>query len=223
MKKSIKIFNFIMLIAIIIADIFYIINGTLILKSTTSALFVLLGSVNLIYALLSHTTKRNFAIIMLIGLIFAMCGDIFLEINFIIGAILFAIGHIMFFVAYSTLIKFKVKDLLYVALIFVPAMLVIVLAPIFNFGSIIMEILCISYALVISLMVGKSIANFIRSKSRLNLIILSGSILFIFSDLMLLFHVFSSISIVFGILCLASYYPAEFLLAYSIYRSVDNK
>ena len=108
--------------------------------------------------------------------------------------------------------------MIYSALIFVPSLLIILLVPIFDFGGITLQILCCVYAFVISIMVGKAIANFIKDKSALNLIILIGSVLFFFSDFMLLFNVFSDISRVFGILCLATYYPAENLLAYSILK-----
>ena len=61
-----------------------------------------------------------------------------------------------------------------------------------------------------------------KEKSTLNLIILIGSVLFFLSDFMLLFNVFSSVSAVFGILCLALYYPAEFLLAHSILHTMEK-
>ena len=150
------------------------------------------------------------------GLCFACLGDIFLEIQFIDGAILFAICHVFYFFSYCKILKFKWKDLIYSAIIFVPSLCIILFAPIFNFGGVILQILCCVYAFVISIMVGKSISNFIKEKSFLNIIILIGSALFFFSDYMLLFNVFADVSRLFGILCLITYYPAEFLLAYSI-------
>lgn len=79
-----------------------------------------------------------------------------------------------------------------------------------------MEIVCIAYALIISLMVGKAISNYVQTKTKLSLVILVGSCLFYFSDFMLVFNVFADISEIFGVLCLSTYYPAEILLAYSI-------
>ena len=86
-----------------------------------------------------------------------------------------------------------------------------------------MQVVCCVYALIISLMVGKAIANFIKEKSKLNLIILIGSSLFFFSDFMLLFSVFSNLGLVFLALCLITYYPAEFILAYSILKQDHKK
>ena len=216
--KKIKIFNVMMAVLLIIADIFYIIDGRLLTKTIASLLFVVLGFVNLIYLLRVKQKKSTSAYLMFIGLCFACLGDIFLEIQFIVGAILFAIGHVFYFVSYCKIIKFKRKDLLFSALIFVPSLCVILFVPIFDFGGVTLQILCCVYALVISIMLGKATANFVKDKTGLNIIILIGSMLFFFSDLMLLFSVFASVSNVFLVLCLSTYYPAEILLAHSILR-----
>lgn len=223
MKKSAYILNSIFLLAIIILDIFYIVNGGIILKSITSACFFMLGVINLIFVLRMKTERIKFSILLLVGLFFAMLGDILLEINFIVGAIFFAIGHIFYFISFCWLERFKWTDLIFGFVIFIPSVLVITLYPHFDFGGVVMEVLCVFYALVISLMVGKAVSTYIAKKSLSRLIIMIGTILFFFSDLMLLFNVFSSVSSAFGVLCLATYYPAEFLLAFSILFSTISK
>ena len=217
MKKNIFIINFLLLLALIAFDIAYIITDTLVTKSIASAFFFIIGIMNLSFAIKTKA-KLKFPILMLIGLVFAMLGDIILEIHFISGAILFAIGHVFFFISYCAIAKFKYIDLLYGAMIFIPSMLFIVLVPIFDFGGILMEIVCVVYDLIISMMVGKAISNLIREKNILNIIILIGSVMFFLSDLMLLLNVFASLPVV-GTVCLVLYYPAEFLLAFSIYLS----
>lgn len=217
MKKTWNVLNILLIIAVCIGDIFYMIyNDSLLIKSLTSAGFVILGIINLAYAIKNNTDKKKFAIIMLIGLTFAMLGDIVLELHFILGAGLFAIGHIFYFIAYCQLIPFRWKDLIYGAIIFIPVTLFIIFAPFFDFGGIVMELVCIIYAIIISCMVGKSISNYIQDKSLLHLFVLIGSILFMFSDFMLLLNVFADLPRIVGILCLASYYPAECILAYSL-------
>ena len=94
-------------------------------------------------------------------------------------------------------------------------MCLILLYPNFDFDG--MQVLVMVYAFVISLMLAKAIGNFITRKTLATLALMIGAFLFFFSDLMLLFYVFStSGAIVFDYLCLASYYPAEILLALSI-------
>lgn len=217
LRKWFFIANIILALGILVGDVCYIVFGTLIAKSITSALFVLMGGANLVYLILTKPADLKFPIIMLCGLVFAMCGDIVLEVEFIVGAALFAIGHIFYFVAYCFLQKFRWIDLAYGAGIFVPSVLFITLAPIFDFGGVLMEVVCVVYAVIISCMVGKSISNFVSKKNILNLILMIGSIWFFFSDLMLLLNIFASLPRVVGILCLTTYYPAEILLAFSIF------
>ena len=222
MKKIFTILNFVFLALIVAGDVCYTIFGGLWLKALTSLMFVTLGGINLFYAIKNKTNYLKFSIWLVVGLVFAMAGDIVLNIYFIGGALLFAVGHIFFYVAYCNLAKFKWTDLIYSAIIFVPSLFVLLFVPILNYGSVLMQIVCIAYALIISLMLGKSIANFVREKNVFTLIILIGCALFFFSDLMLLFDVFAGAKIA-GILCLATYYPAEFLLGYSIFVGSNKK
>ena len=222
MNKAFKFFNILLIAAILIGDILYITLDGLLLKSITSLLFVALGLINFVYMFKKENSNKKFNILMLIGLTFAMLGDILLEIEFIIGAALFAIAHIFYFAAYNALQKFKSKNLIYSLTIFIPALLIILFVPLFDFGGTLMQVVCIIYALIISIMVGKAISNLISYKSFLNIMLVVGSALFFFSDFMLLFNVFADVPKIFGILCLATYYPAEVMLAMSILKSNKN-
>lgn len=208
--------NIVFVLGIVAGDVCYIVLDGLLAKSLTSALFVLLGATNLFFLFKNKKKWKYFPIIMLAGLVFAMCGDIVLEVEFIVGAALFAVGHVFYFVAYCFLQRFKWLDLAYGAGIFLPSVLFITLAPIFDFGGALMEVVCCVYALIISCMVGKAISNLVAKRNLQNLLIVLGSVLFFFSDLMLLLNIFASLPRVVGVLCLATYYPAECLLAISI-------
>jgi len=216
-NKIILPLNVALILSIILGDICYMTLGGLLVKAITSICFVLLGLVNLIYVILQKQNNLKFPITMAIGLFFAMLGDIMLNIEFIVGALLFAVGHVWYFMAYNFLQKFKTSDLIYGIAIFVPAIIFILFMPIFDFGSLLMKIIVMFYALIISFMVGKSLANLIAIPTRQNILITIGSILFFFSDLMLLMNVFGNLSPVFDVLCLATYYPAECILAFAIF------
>ena len=54
--------------------------------------------------------------------------------------------------------KYCLKDLIVSMCIFVPATLVIFLLPIFDFGGIMMQMVCVVYALIISLIIGGAVA-----------------------------------------------------------------
>ena len=214
MKKSLMVANAILLTCILVLDVFYMIYGGIVLKGTTSLLFVLTGVINLNYCRKNNTTLK-FPIWMLIALTFGMLGDILLNINFPLGAAVFGIGHIIYLVAYSMLEKFNRRDLMFAGVIAVISLLIITFTPFLNFGDPFMKGICCTYAVVISLMLGKAISNVLKENNPLNKLIVIGSILFFISDFMLMLDVFGNISEA-GYLCLGTYYPAQFLLAFSL-------
>lgn len=69
---------------------------------------------------------------------------------------------------------------------------------------------------------GKAICNFIRKPNALTAILAFGSMLFFLSDLMLVFDLFIGIWDWTGNLCMATYYPAQCLLAYTIFQNAKK-
>ena len=113
--------------------------------------------------------------------------------------------------------KINRKDLLCGVGIFTFALSVIQFAPFLDFGSGFMKNVCCAYALIISFMVGKAISNLLEEKNATNITIVVGSILFIISDLMLMLDKFGSIPGT-NYLCLGTYYPGQFILAFSLFK-----
>ena len=215
-KKSIITINIILTILIFVGNYFYNVTDSLLVKTLTSAGFVLIGLINILYLYYNKLDNSAFVIFMLLGLFFAMLGDVVLELHFILGAALFAIGHIFYLIAYCTLSKINKLDIIISVSIAVLAALFIVLCPLLEFEPAVMMWVCLIYAIIISFMLGKAISNFIRNRSILNTILFIGSLLFFVSDLMLLLDLFMSVGKWAGALCLATYYPAECFLACSI-------
>lgn len=215
MKKLFLILNAIMLTFILIFDVCYMIKGGLFFKAVASNLFVVTGLINLRYCI---KKKKNlkFPIWMIVALIFAMLGDILLNINFYIGTIVFAIGHIFYFASYCMLQKLNTRDMICGISILAIALSVIFFTPFLDFGGPLMQGICCIYALIISFMLGKAISNVLKKNNLINIIIAIGSILFFISDIMLVLDKFGNISIA-GYLCLGTYYPAQFLLAVSLF------
>lgn len=227
--KKIFIINMIALALIVAMDLVYILctNVTkpvsVTIKTVTSALFVATGVVNYIYARKSGFEAKKyseFALCMLIGLVFAMLGDVVLEFQFEIGAGLFALGHVMFLISYTRLNKINWKDLLIICGIIVIALLIIFFYDGFNFSTFDLVVVVV-YAVIISCMLGKSAGN-LFDKEQSNLakwLIFVGSLCFFLSDLFLLFRIFAHLGRTFSILCLTFYYPAEWMLAVSVFYS----
>ena len=224
-KRTFLILNTILFFCGIFSTVCYDQFGGLWLKAVTSGWFVLLGIVNFIYFRQPCNSGKasRFPLLMLIGLLLCFAADIILNITFIPGALIFAIGHIFYFAAYCGLLKFEKRDLLPSVFIFIPSASLVLFVPIFDFGFALMQYIILLYALIISLMVGKSIANMKRNRNSLTSLIVFGSCLFFFSDLMLLLCYFAGAPQITDSLCLFTYYPGQYLLAHSLYRYVNNQ
>ena len=196
----------------------------LMMKTIASSGFVALCGINLRHGFkakkgLRHSGRENFAYIMLAAFTFCLLADIVLEIEFMYGALIFAVGHVCFLFAYCKLAKVQAKDFLPSIVIFAIAAPIILFVPIFDFGGSLMQMVCLFYALIISLMLGKAISNYRRKPEAATLCILIGSCMFFFSDFMLLFEQFAEVPSIIGSLCVNSYYPAQAVLAHSVYRA----
>ena len=215
MRKEFLAANAFMLILILIFDVWYMFGGGLFAKSIASLMFVGAGLINLVYCRRKETNVK-FPVWMMVALTCAMLGDIFLVLNFYLGTALFAVAHIFYFVSYSMLEKVNRRDFIFGLSISVIAISIILWIPFLDFGGAIMQGVCCTYAIIISFMVGKAISNLLKEKNHVNIIIVIGSILFFFSDLMLMLDLFGNIPAA-SYLCLGTYYPAQFLLAFSLF------
>ena len=130
-KKIFLVLNIIFLIAIVIGNILYFtVGGT---KTETSLCFATLGLINLAYAVLRKTKNIKVPVAMAVGLVLAMLGDITIDGNFVVGAGLFALGHIGFFVAYCLGGKFGKWDAILSTALFAGAGCFVLFSPILTF------------------------------------------------------------------------------------------
>ena len=223
MKKTFGILNLLLAAAVFVGNYFYLTEGGLTLKTLCSGGFALMGLVNLCYVLLSGRKHLKFALVMSVGLILAMLGDIMIGKDFIIGAALFAGGHVCYFAGQCCFMKLKGSDFIAGGILFIGAGAYLLFCPLLTFPQPMMQWVCLVYALIISLMVGKGISNFLRRKTVVTVVLVVGCVLFFFSDLMLVFDWFMDGGKITGRLCMATYYPAECLLAYSVYCLTSRK
>ncbi len=209
--------NVIFICAIFVLNYFYQSNGfDYTLKCVCSMGFALLGMVNLCYAFLSKQANKRFYIGMATGLFLAMLGDVIINHNFIIGTAVFALGHISFVVAYCFLQRIKWLEIAIGGVVFIGAGAFLLFCPLLSFDEPIFRIVCIIYALIISLMLGKAIADFVRERNAVCGIIAIASVLFFTSDLMLVFDWFIGRWSWTNEVCMATYYPALCMLAFSM-------
>ena len=93
--KAFAVLNALFACALTAGLFWYMELGGLWRKGTVSACFCAWGAVNAVFALCSGVKKRAYPVWMLLGLIVAMLGDIYIDREFILGAGLFAAGHIL--------------------------------------------------------------------------------------------------------------------------------
>lgn len=216
--------NTIVIAAIFVLNYFYQSNGfDFTLKCICSGGFALLGIINLCYALITKQKSIKFYVGMAAGLLLAFIGDVLIGYDFIIGAGTFALGHVCFVAAYCFIQRIGKVDILFSALLFIGAAVFLLFCPWLTFDEPIFKVVCLVYALVISLMLGKAIGNFISNRTAVTAIIAVASALFFFSDLMLVFDWFIGRWDWTDHACMGTYYPALCMLAYSIFRKATMK
>ncbi len=217
MKKIVFVLNLLMIAAVQLADIWYLTNGGLWRKGVTSFGFILIGILNVAYLLASRRKSLRFPVLLTVGLAVAMLGDIVVNVRFIEGALIFAVGHIFYFIAYCSHMKLRKPDVILSLCIFAVSALILTCVPAFDFGGPLLLGICLGYALIISFMVGKAASDAIRERSVTNVLLMIGSFLFFFSDLMLVLYYFADAPRIVDILCVVTYYPAQCLIGHSLY------
>ncbi len=216
-NKGIFIGNLLLAALVQVSMIWFLDSGGLWRKGLTSFGFVLLGILNLAYLTAIRKKPLRFPVILTAGLVVAMFADIVLNVNFIDGALLFAVGHIFYVISYAQIQRIGRLDLLLSGIVFAAAASFLLLAPMFDFGDAVMTGICVGYAFVISCMVGKAFGNAVREHTATNVLLAVGSFLFFFSDLMLVLYVFADAPHIIDTLCVATYYPAQCLLAHAMF------
>ncbi|MBQ8145911.1 MAG: lysoplasmalogenase [Clostridia bacterium] len=221
MKKSKNILltvNTVIIALILTLNFFYQANGfDFTLKCICSGAFAFLGLINLCYAIKARQDNLKFYVGMASGLLLAFFGDYLIGYNFIVGAVVFALGHISFVIAYSFLQKMKMLDYIVSGVLFFGSLMFLLFFPMLSFDVPAFRLVCIIYALIICTMLGKAVGNFIREKTILTATIAISSILFFFSDLMLVLDWFVGLWSWTDHACMGTYYPALCLLAFSMY------
>ncbi len=220
MKKKVHLINILIFICAMTCLIYYDSHRMIWLKGVTSAWFVLLGFVNILYA--KNLKDKSYLFLIEIGLFLGMCADVFLWISLILGILFFASGHIFYIIAFFKLEKFKIKDLYAIVPIALVSLFIVFMSGFIIISDPIIYVLLICYTFIISFMSGKSIIIYLNRKTTSSLIACIGCLLFLFSDLMLAFDMFGNVNEIVGQLCVYSYWPAQNILAYSLYHYVNE-
>lgn len=212
--KKLTMVNIIITIAVFIGNVFYQGLGfSYPIKIMCSSGFAIMGVINMLYAY-KRVEEKKVLLFMTLGLVFAFLGDVAINPNFVLGVIFFASGHIFFVLSYLAYKKLDKLDVILSVALGVFAVGFILLFPYIVFDVPVLKYVVLVYAVIISIMVGKSVGNALRDKSVFTGMIVAGSVLFFISDMMLLLAWFSTIEGRWtSHVCMGVYYPGLCLLA----------
>ena len=221
--RSFRIANILLLFANLVCLVCYDIFGGLWLKGFTSFWFVPLGVTNLIFARVRGIADLGTLRWILAGLILGMLADVLLGLVFLLGVVSFALGHVCYLAAFFRLEKLCPRDLLCALPWTLAALFLCFCTPVITIEDPMMRKFLFVYGIILGAMVGKSTSNYLSSKTPFRLVLLIGSILFWFSDLMLGIDMFGRSSRLTWILCSYNYWPAQAITAHSLYHLVMEK
>ena len=222
-QKFFHIGNILLLVCAISCLVFYDLHGGLWLKGVTSSWFALLGLLNLCYARRIKLKSTRYLLLMEAGLVIGMCADVLLGVQFLLGLLFFALGHVLYLTAFFTLEKPQPKDLLFIVPIAALSLFLVVGTPYIRVEDPMLEKLLLVYAIIIACMLGKAASNFTLQKAPSRCLLFLGSAMFWFSDLMLAIDLFGTGSRLIWILCSYTYWPGQSILAYSMYHYVSEQ
>jgi len=214
-RTRVKQGNILLLVCAAACLVCYDIFGGLWLKGVTSSWFVLLGGLNLWAA--RKQQPLRFFILAETGLLCGMIADVLLGIAFFAGVVAFALGHILYLAAFCSLERFCLRDVkISIPLILISIFLVFG-TPWITVEDPVLRKLLLGYAVIISLMLGKSVSNLICRPDLFRWLLFIGSALFWFSDLVLAVDMFGQSSRLTWIFCSYCYWPAQNLIAHALF------
>ena len=221
-KKNVLALNILLMVCAMGCLVIYDFWGGLWLKGVTSAWFVILGLVNLLYGWKRNPGSRRFLVLTTLGLFFGMCADVLLAVHFILGILSFATGHVLYLAAFYTLEPPRRKDLYLILPICLVSIFLVTGTPYIQIQDPLLQKLSLGYAVIISCMLGKALSNRCAGKSLCRTLLMLGSALFWFSDVMLAVDMFGTPSRLTWILCSYAYWPAQTILAHAMFHFITE-
>ena len=191
----------------------------LLLKSFASAGFVIIGIISF-----NSSSHGTYAHPVLAGLILGAAGDILLNLQyfagkfsravFLAGVVSFFAGHVMYLLAIFPLRENHAAAIIAGAI--AAALILTILFIIFK-PEPVYKVFGIFYIGTVSIMCAVAIQNMIAMGSRQSVIFALGAMLFLISDVVLIFNIFGNmVSHLRRVINLSCYYIAQLLIAITI-------
>jgi len=220
-------YAFIAFFVIALADLWLSRSGDPVWRYATKPLLIPLLMLG--YSLSVPRPFRLFSRLLLAGLFFSWLGDLFLMFEdpkglfFIVGLLCFLTTHLLY-IRYFLLTEpgtesfFRKRPLLYLAVLAYTIELLYVLWP--HLGG--MRIPVMVYGIVISLMLAAALWQYGKLESRTAWIFILGALLFVASDSMLAINKFRQPFPEAGLLIMATYVLAQYLIVWGSIRHLNT-
>ena len=216
--------SFLCFVFLVLDHYFRIISGStlglsLVFKILASSCFLCLGLYSFFRCKDKSDEFKKVSLLILFGLINSLLADLFLELNFYAGFLLFVSAHILYFCAFSVYSKFSLKKWIFIAVFTSVFSVCDWFAPWFEFG--ILFPFVIIYTCVWTFVMAKAADSFKWNSIQAKLMPV-GIILFGMSDILLQFNVFPAESLskeaasVMFIISNSFYYGAQLVIAWAI-------
>ena len=223
--KAVFVSNVLLTCAVALFAVLFMATGNLLSKACASICFTVIGTINFIVTRNRLKEYRSASILLLWGLLAAMLGDILINHIFTAGVVMFAAAHILFFITQQQLCPLENRNrsrdiICAVGLFAVNISFLLLVMP--QDKDVLTAVICALYAIIISMMTGKAISNFIGVRSRFFGYMLLGTGLFLLSDVTLVIYGFMGNNVLIHTVSSTMYYVSEVILADS-YLILANK
>lgn len=171
----------------------------------------------LLALLIDPPISDTYKIIILIGLVFSMGGDVFLMLpqdRFVPGLVSFLIAHLFYIVAFANDGELPIVLWVTVPLLIFGGGMIAILLP--TLGD--MKIPVMAYMLVILTMGWMAIGRWVDTEQPGSFLAATGATLFMISDAVLAYNRFKKPFHLARLLTLGTYFSAQWLIALSIMR-----
>lgn len=191
MYKVFDIFSAIFCFGLIAAYYAELSAASIILKTAASVCFLIAGT----FGYTVHRDKKGSALKMLSAFLLSAIGDVLLALDkdqgllFILGVASFAAAHVMFLITYCSISPVKKTDIIWTAVV-VLGLLALLLFGNFEYHGLLPVL--IGYTVIVSFMMIKALSLWRSREGREKAayLIMAGGVLFLLSDVFLLFCLF---------------------------------
>lgn len=201
------------------------------IKVLTAVAILVIGAINLFNSFYQNSKNKKFSISWFVGIVFTAIGmllislkkDNTLQMNFPLAGIFLVLGIAGFVVLLIFKNGFKYTDCFYVAGIFIPVALLVIISSMFGFKNAFEAILSVCFILCVSCFVGKAFADLIKKQDVINILAFIASIFMFISYFLLNLSAFAYVHVAVLYVLIPCMYVAQIIIGYVLFHTTKFK